>query len=115
MSKLTWFVTIIILNFSISLCAQNALPDPAYKLIQGRNLVQSKNYYLLTLLEEDRELSKVLQSDTVLAGISKMKKEGLKLALKECNNNAGCMLGKMKFSEREIEQVGVRLSELYVS
>lgn len=112
MKKLRWFLPIYFLSTCVILSAQNGAPDPAYKLISGQNIVQSKNYYLLTLFEENEEVKKLLESDKQLAEITLAKSGKLQLSLKDCNNNAACLIERMKFGEQEIKQISNRLAEL---
>ena len=59
---------------------QQAAPDPHYKLIRGSSFVQTKNYYLLTLLQQDSAVCNLLERDTTLAAIAINKLTGLSKA-----------------------------------
>lgn len=89
------------------------MPNPHYKLIKGNNMVQTKNYYLLTLLQQDSVVRKMLEKDTVLAAIAKNKLDGLAKAGKECSGSLACYAERMEFSEKEIADVSARLTALY--
>ncbi|WP_315823755.1 YdcF family protein [Paraflavitalea speifideaquila] len=95
------------------LFAQQAGPDPRYKLVTGKNVVRSKNYYLLTLLLEDKGARKLIESDTALSNMAQRKLADLSNALKTCNNNAGCYTEALKLSDQEIQLAGERLTALY--
>lgn len=95
------------------LFAQQAAPDARYKLLTGKHVVQSKNYYLLTLLQEDKEARKLIESDTALSNMAQRKLAGLTNALKTCGNNVACFTENMKFSDQEIQAVSARLTDLY--
>ncbi|CAG4990586.1 hypothetical protein DYBT9275_00563 [Dyadobacter sp. CECT 9275] len=88
-------------------------PDQRYHLISGKSVVQTKNYYLLTLLEETAAVRAMLESDTELKKLAVSKKNHLADALKNCKNDASCYTSGMKFSAEEIGMVGNRLSALY--
>lgn len=107
------FLTTAMLVMASCLFAQQAAPDPRYKLMTGNNVVQAKNYYLLTLLLQDKEARQLVEADTALANIAGRKLAGLDNALKTCGNNAACYAEALKFSAAEIEQVGERLTALY--
>jgi hypothetical protein len=92
---------------------QTPVPDPRYRLITGNNFVQAKNYYLLTLFEEDAAARKLLEEDTMLAAITKNKYIRMNMALAQCTNNASCITEQLKFSEQEIHQIRDRLRKLY--
>src|SRR6516225_2327034 len=84
---------------------QPAMPDPHYKLIRGNSIVQTKNYYLLTLLQQDSVVRQLLERDTVLTAIATNKLSGLSKAGKECTGNLSCYAERMEFSEKEISDV----------
>jgi len=71
-------------------------------LVSGGNFVQSKNYYLLTLLQENSAARKLIESDTILVALAKRQQEQLSMALKECGSDASCFTGRMKFSGDDI-------------
>lgn len=105
----------LIISFFIfsSVFSQNNQPAPKYHLITGNSIIQSKNYYLLTLFQEITPIKNLLESDNILSGIAKEKLEKLEQARKNCQRDAFCFTEKMKFSEEEIKSVGERLSALY--
>ena len=88
-------------------------PDQHYRLVSGKSVIQTKNYYLLTLLEETAAVKSMLENDTELQKLAASKKDHLVTSLKKCKNEASCYTSEMKFSKEEIELVGNRLSALY--
>ncbi|OQP44521.1 hypothetical protein A4H97_09100 [Niastella yeongjuensis] len=103
----------LLFGIGIIVNGQQTTPDPHYKLIRGNNFVQSKNYYLLTLLQQDSVVAKMLEHDTLLASIAANKLAGLSKAGKECTGNLACYAERMEFSEKEISDVSARLMALY--
>ena len=95
--------------------AQNGRPLADYRLVEGRTVVQTKNYYLLTLFQEIGEVSNLLKTDAVLSKVGKSKLDHLSQALVNCGNQASCYTGNMKFSEAEIKAIGERLATLYTT
>ncbi|MEI7523200.1 MAG: YdcF family protein [Mariniphaga sp.] len=89
------------------------LPDPKYSLIKAESYVQSKNYYLLTLLQQLPELNKLVSNDEALLKISILKKENLRSKLKSCSDSVNCYLESIKFNTSEIQTIGARLVALY--
>ena len=94
--------------------AQSIQPDSKYRLLAGKSFVQSKNYYLLTLMEELPEVKKMLVADTVLSELALRRLNGISQALKLCNRDALCYTEQLKFSQAEIDAVSARLTELYL-
>ena len=110
MRKLFLVTLILIVNFTVN--GQQALPNAHYQLTTGKSFVQAKNYYLLTLLQHDDAVRKMLERDTLLASIAKNKLSGLS-ATKDCAHNVACFTERMQFSDQEISDISTRLSALY--
>ncbi len=110
------FNTFLVIAFFSNLCfSQRPVPVAQYHLITGNSIIQSKNYYLLTLFQEIPAVNKLLSSDKELAAMSNNKVQALTQAMKDCQRDAMCYTEKMKFSEPEIQAVSKRLTELYQS
>jgi len=103
----------LLIGIGIIVNGQPAAPDPHYRLIRGNSIVQSKNYYLLTLLQQDTAVRKILEHDTALAALATNKLAGLSTAGKDCTGDLSCYAGRMEFSEKEISEVSARLTALY--
>lgn len=86
---------------------------PQYQLLSGNNYVQSKNYYLLTLLDEVPAVKSLLQKDAVLAKLTQEKRKAVGTAAKSCGSDLGCYIKAVQFSEDQIRQVSTRLAALY--
>jgi hypothetical protein len=93
--------------------AQDKHPDAHYKLLNGGNYVQSKNYYLLTLFQELPEVRKMLAADPALAALGSNKLDSLRQALHNCQREGDCYVKAMLFTMSEIGQVSERLKALY--
>lgn len=105
--------SLLILIFCVHTFAQKNRPDPQYKLISGGNYVKSKNYYLLTLFNEIPGIKKQLLNDPVLMKFAETKRQDIANAVKNCGKDLGCYIKAVKFSDQEINRVGIRLGELY--
>ncbi|SEI38645.1 DUF218 domain-containing protein [Dyadobacter sp. SG02] len=91
----------------------NRAPKQDYQLITGKSIIQSKNWYLLTLFESLPEVKSLLEKDSELAAMAGLKYKNLETSVKECKNDFLCYTGKMKFSAEEINAIGARLEALY--
>lgn len=94
--------------------AQSLQPDPHYKLVTTNNWVKSKNYYLLTLFEQDKEVSALLKNDALLAKLTQAKVNALQTSLTNCKD-ALCLPEQLKFTNEDIQSVSARLTALYKS
>lgn len=89
-------------------------PSPSgLELLSEQDIVKSKNYYLLSLLQENA-VKKVLTDDPSLQALTTKKKEQLHSALKNCKDT-GCLLDAMRFTDGDIDTAAVVLSKLYRS
>lgn len=75
--------------------------------------VQDKNYHLLTLIQQDQAVKKLIQNDPVLSTFLKSKSAKITDALKNCNSDIACFSAAFKFSEDEIITVSKRLGFLF--
>ena len=107
------FLAAIMLFLTIAADGQQQHPGQQYKLITGKSIIASKNYYLLTLLQEDMAARKLIENDTVLNGLLQHKLTQISISLNECKNDVACFTDHIKFSEDEINGVAGRLSSLY--
>jgi len=93
--------------------AAQEMPSPSYQIIQTRNAVQYKNYYLLTLFEQLPEFRQTLSTDTVLNAIYQLKTLRINEAIKTCKTDITCYAKALKFTDEEISGIGNRLAKLY--
>lgn len=102
------FVLSLLACISFGLQAQQV--NPLYKM-KGSNFVQSKNYYLLTLLQSTPAVKKLLESDPELLKICAAKIATIKQSL-DCKE-AACFTADLKFNTDEVKQIGDELAKLY--
>lgn len=88
-------------------------PDSKYIFSDTLNPVQYKNFYLLTLLQQDPVLRTLIQEDAELSTIFKGKVSRISDALKNCPNDIACLSTVFKFTEEEITTVSNRLIILF--
>ncbi|GAA4323150.1 hypothetical protein GCM10023149_23900 [Mucilaginibacter gynuensis] len=100
------------LFFYNTVSAQVGQPRAGYKLVSGNDWVKAKNYYLLTLLQYDKNAQALLAADAALTELAQKKLNSLRASLTECKD-ALCLPARLKFSTEEIGQVSARLTALY--
>ncbi|HEY0245767.1 MAG TPA: YdcF family protein, partial [Mucilaginibacter sp.] len=81
------------------------------KFISSANWVQAKNYYLLTLFEQDKIVNQLLKKDAELTKITQKKLKDLNNSIVECKD-AACFIDRVKFTDDEIKTVSAELTEL---
>lgn len=112
MTKPLTFFTLMLLTLT-GFAQTSRAPKQDYQLMTGNSIVQSKNWYLLTLFESLPEVRALLEKDSELAATAGLKYKNLETSIKECKNDFRCYTGKMKFTAEEIDAMGARLEALY--
>jgi hypothetical protein len=109
----TTILLLLFLGIASQGFAQTNAADPRYQLLSGGNFVQSKNYYLLTLLNEIPAVKKLLQNDQQLMKLTADHRSQVQAAIKGCGKDLPCYINAVSFSTATIDQVGSRLGQLY--
>lgn len=103
---------VLLITFCVFLCTGlRAQQVNSRYLLKGNNYVQSKNYYLLTLLQGTPAVKKILENDPELSTLCTTKIAAIKQSL-DCKDVA-CFTSDLKFSAAEIKQIGDKLAKLY--
>jgi hypothetical protein len=98
--------------FSLTVKAQFSGAQPGYEIMAGGDWVKAKNYYLLTLLEQDKQVRALFNADPELSKLVQAKRQALKTAITDCKD-ALCLPTALKFTDEEISIVSNRLTALY--
>jgi len=112
MRKLLLFFALF--SASTLVFAQSKGSNPNYKLVSGNDWVKAKNYYLLTLFEQDKAVRSLLNTDPELVKLTQKKVASLQTSLAECKD-ALCLPAQLKLTDEEISLVSTRLIALYKS
>jgi hypothetical protein len=110
--KLTLLVLLSVCFFGYA-TAQVPAHRTDYKLLKGNGFVQSKNYYLLTLLQELKPARQLLEQDEALANLLKIKRDSIANAPATCSADRFCYTRRMRFTDNEIALVSQKLTALY--
>lgn len=96
------------------LCSLNvAAQNPKYTFPEELNPVQYKNYYLLTLLQQNSAVRKLIQNDPGLRTLFKSKTQKIANAVQTCDNDIACLSKTFKFTEEEVAEVSKRLRVIF--
>lgn len=106
------FVALLLFFYILPAKAQK-FPVQQYKLLRSVDQVQSKNYYLLTLFEQDVNTRSLLAQDAALKKILTSKQDSLQQSLTRCQNLVACYTNILKFNAAEIKIVSNSLRRLY--
>lgn len=105
------FIILIGLNAK----AQQKGFDPAYHFKHSASLVQDKNFYLLTLIEQTPEVNKIIEADNTLATITQERIASIKSSITSCADSVTCFTKNLLWTESEIEKIANEFKLLYRS
>ncbi|MCC8424716.1 YdcF family protein [Mucilaginibacter sp. UR6-11] len=100
----------ILLLLCLGFC-RLAFAQAPTQFISSPNWVQAKNYYLLTLFEQDKVVNQLLKNDSELSRLTERKREDLNNSVTECKD-AACFTDRVKFTPDEIKQISAKLTTL---
>ncbi|MXV14094.1 YdcF family protein [Hufsiella ginkgonis] len=92
--------------------AQDKTPKAGYQFVKAGSWVQVKNFYLLTLLEQDKAANTLLAADSTLVQLSRKRQNAVASSVTACKDIA-CFTTPLKFSDQEITQLSAALTRLY--
>ena len=77
--------------------------------------VQDKNFYLLSLMERDKEVLRAVNADPVLSRITRERKEAVARAWQTCTDEVACYLAPLRMTEAEVTAAEMALRQRYQS
>src|ERR1700733_11778256 len=80
-------------SFSLSQTVAKPLPLHA--------AVQDKDFYLLSLLQSDPQVRKILTTDIALKGISAERARSMALSVRSCKGDSACVLKAFLWTDEE--------------
>jgi hypothetical protein len=92
---------------------QKSLSQPIAKPLPLHAPLQDKDFYLLSILQNNSEVRTALIKDEELTRISAERKYFLEQSLKTCKQNAPCMVRMLLWTDEEIRLVSFELARLY--
>src|SRR6202041_4187822 len=92
--------------------AYSAWGEPTPKPLALHAALQDKDFYLLSTLQTDPEVRKVLLRDQTLAQVSAERQWFLSQALATCKDNA-CRVHAFLWTDEEISSVSFALARIY--
>jgi hypothetical protein len=95
-----------------------ALSHASFSQVVARPLpmhtpVQAKNFYLLSLLQQNPQVRAVLESNPTLALVAAERERFVAFSLRACKQNPVCTLKAFLWSDEEIRNVSLALARIY--
>lgn len=94
---------------SSSFCQSQALHNP----LPIHSPLQDKNFYLLSLLDQDTEVRNAIVADKALNGMGAERERFLSYSAAHCKKDAVCVLKALTWTNEEIETTSLALAGLY--
>ncbi len=106
---------IVILAAVAALGLAQTLAVPRHLPLVLTSPVQDKNFYLLSLMERDKEILRAVDADPVLSRITRERKEAVARAWQTCTDEVVCYLAPFRVTEAEVTAAETALRQLYES
>jgi hypothetical protein len=103
----------LVLAISIFTLPNLATSQPMARPLPLHSAVQDKDFYLLSVLQDDPEVRAVLMTDKTLSEVSAERQQFLGQALQTCKGKAVCTLRALVWTEEEIRIVSFALARIY--
>ena len=112
MKKILFLLVITLCSFTNNFSqVQKANPD--YVPVKSASLLQDKDFYLLTLFQNIKEVATILQADETLNGIAKQHIASLNQIPFVCKDSLNCYAQSFLWTDDEISKVQHALQSLY--
>lgn len=86
--------------------------DPGFEPSRTDKLMQDKNFYLFTAIQENRTVKQLLEEDPTLKAIYENRNDRLDRIETTCEMDVQCLVNTHTFSDEEIAKISDRLAQL---
>jgi DUF218 domain len=92
-----------------------AAVSPAKKPLPLHAAIQDKNFYLLSVFQNNPDVRSALMADRILGQINSTRQQRLRRAMQTCQQDPDCMLQPLVWTDDEIHTVSLALDRMYES
>lgn len=85
------------------------------KLLQSNSIVQDKNFYLFTAIQQVPSIKQLFISNEKLANFLKAKNTQIAKGAKTCGTNSDCHFSSFLWSDKDVKFISTQLRKLYSS
>ncbi|MFD2826683.1 YdcF family protein [Leeuwenhoekiella polynyae] len=108
----TFVVILVIICFTtVQMKAQKGY-DPSFKASRSENLLQDKNFYLFTAIQNEKAVKQLLMTNSVLKAFKESQDKLLAGSLQQHKENPALLVKTYLLSQKEISQIGDELKNL---
>ncbi|SDH06255.1 DUF218 domain-containing protein [Flavobacterium omnivorum] len=79
---------------------------------KSSSVIQDKNFYLLTAIQNDQSVSQLLEKNMVFKTIFKNQQQAIASKLKSCKDSLSCLISGYQFNDKELADIDVELRRL---
>ena len=108
--KACYLTLFVCLLFGVARAQTDFIKD--YEIKKSGSIIQDKNFYLFTVLEQDPRLNKILAGDSLLQAVKTNRVELITQAINDCKSAIPCKPADLYWSAAETEKIMSRLREL---
>jgi hypothetical protein len=83
-----------------------------YSSSKSGSLIQDKNFYLLTAIQNDKAVSGIIENNPVFKAIYKRQQQEISTKLNSCKDSLSCLISGYQFSEKELKSIDGELQLL---
>ncbi|MFV8393177.1 YdcF family protein [Flavobacterium sp. LB2P6] len=99
-------IYILIALVSISgYCQKEKGFELGYSPSKSESMIQDKNFYLLTAIQNDKVVSQLLENNSVFKMIFNKQQQELSSKLNSCKDSLSCLIKGYQFKEKELESI----------
>jgi hypothetical protein len=79
--------------------------DFDYKSSESSTLIQDKNFYLLTAIQNDKAVSEILENSAVFNTIYKKQQQEIGSKIDSCTNSLSCLISGYQFNDKDLKSI----------
>jgi hypothetical protein len=83
-----------------------------YTSSKSASLIQDKNFYLLTAIQNDKAVSGIIENNSVFKAIYKRQQQEISTKLNSCKDSLSCLISGYQFREKELKSIEEELQLL---
>lgn len=83
-----------------------------YTSSKSASLIQDKNFYLLTAIQNDKAVSGIIENNSVFKAIYERQQQEISTKLNSCKDSLSCLISGYQFREKELKSIEVELQLL---
>ena len=76
-----------------------------YSSSKSGSVIQDKNFYLLTAIQNEKAVSQLMENNVVFKTISKNQQQEISSKLKFCKDSLSCLVNGYQFKENELVSI----------